>query len=37
MEELKELIIEMVRNIDNQGVIKFLYDFINAFKEKWGV
>lgn len=37
MEELKKSLIEMIQSIDNQSVVKFLYDFINAFKQKWGI
>lgn len=36
-EDYKKKIIELVENIDNVSVLKFLYEFICSFKKKWGV
>lgn len=33
----KEQIIEMVRKIDNQKYLAFIYDMMMSFKKKWGI
>ena len=36
-EEYKEKIIEMVKKIENEIYIKFIYDLLISFKKKWGI
>ena len=36
-EEYREKIIEMVKEIENEIYIKFIYDLLISFKKKWGI
>ena len=36
-EEYREKIIEMVKKIENEIYLKFIYDLIISFKKKWGI
>lgn len=36
-EEYREKIIEMVKKIENEIYIKFIYDLLISFKKKWGI
>ena len=36
-EKYKEKIIEMVKKIENEIYIKFIYDLLISFKKKWGI
>ena len=36
-EEYKEKIIEMVKKIENEIYLKFIYDLLISFKKKWGI
>lgn len=35
--DYRELIIEMVQEINNRKFLHFLYGLINSFKQKWGI
>ena len=34
--DYKEKIIELIENINNHGILEYLYTFIRLFLEKWG-
>ena len=36
-EEYREKIIEMVKKIENEIYLKFIYDLLISFKKKWGI
>lgn len=36
-EEYREKIIEMVKEIENEIYIKFIYDLLISFNKKWGI
>ena len=36
-EEYKGKIIEMVKEIENEIYLKFIYDLLISFKKKWGI
>ena len=36
-EEYKGKIIEMVKKIENEIYLKFIYDLLISFKKKWGI
>ena len=36
-EEYKVKIIEMVKKIENEIYLKFIYDLLISFKKKWGI
>ena len=36
-EEYKEKIIEMVKEIENEIYLKFIYNLLISFKKKWGI
>ena len=36
-EDYKEKIIEMVKEIENAIYLKFIYDLLISFKEKWRI
>ena len=36
-EEYREKIIEMVEKIENVMYLKFIYDLLISFKNKWGI
>ena len=36
-EEYREKIIEMVKKIENERYLKFIYDLLISFKKKWGI
>ena len=36
-EEYRGKIIEMIKDIENEIYIKFIYDLLISFKKKWGI
>lgn len=32
----KKMLIELIENIEDQGILSYLYTFIKLFLEKWG-
>ena len=36
-EEYRGKIIEMVKKIENEIYLKFIYDLLISFKKKWGI
>lgn len=34
---IKDKIIDMIKDIENEKFLKFTYDLILAFKKKWGI
>ena len=36
-EKYREKIIEMVKKIENEIYLKFIYDLLISFKKKWGI
>ena len=36
-EEYRGKIIEMIKEIENEIYIKFIYDLLISFKKKWGI
>lgn len=37
IEELRNALIEAVKEIEDEHILMFLCDLINSFKEKWGI
>lgn len=35
--DYREMIIEMIKGVDSEKILEFIYYLINSFKEKWGV
>lgn len=35
--DYRQMIIEMVRTIDNTDLLEFVYNMLVAFREKWGI
>lgn len=35
--DYKKSIIELVEQINNEVLLSFLYDLVNAFQKKWGI
>lgn len=32
---MKDKLIELIESINDEKILRFLYDFVKAFKEKW--